>query len=43
MGGVYQRQTALGHHLDQIAQAELVSKVPARAEMLIPGLSRALD
>jgi hypothetical protein len=30
--GVHQRQTALGHHLDQIAQAELVAKVPAYAE-----------
>ena len=30
--GVRQRQSALGHHLDQIAQAELVAKVPAHAE-----------
>ena len=29
---MHKRQTALGHHLDQIAQAELVAKVPAHAE-----------
>jgi hypothetical protein len=27
-----QRQTPLGHHLDQIAQAELVAQVPAHTQ-----------
>jgi hypothetical protein len=30
--GVCQRQSPLGHHLDQIAQAELVAKVPAHTQ-----------
>jgi hypothetical protein len=29
---VSQRQTPLGHHLHQIAQAELVAQVPAHAK-----------